>query len=317
MRRMTAASPPAPGSQPGANPSGVLRPGSAVALGSFLILAGSLVGLMTLDGDDSLFLLAPVQILLGSVGFLASITCIVVVFARLGIYDRSKALGLPEGSVRALIALILLIIFVIFANIVFGMLSGKEKVPHNFAGLTTQEITGLPGAVVERRPSAVTTPPPPSPTFDGVYLQDQRNEDGAALGQQIVTALITLVAAISAFYFGSGTVTAAARAMGGGGEDGVRGGGLFIRRPSSPAQITKTDEGFQPVTIEVGGASLADAGVRATIEGDDAGAIVSANGTDVFTYTPVNPVAPVTVTFTAMDGSDVSAKVSFTVPTEP
>ena len=101
-----------------------------------MALAGSLAALILLPrlvkvpDDTNLFVLAPIQVVLGGTRcFLASLTCIVVVFARLGLYDRSKALALPEGSIRALIALVLLIIFVIFANIVFGSLSTRRANP--------------------------------------------------------------------------------------------------------------------------------------------------------------------------------------------
>lgn len=232
------------------------RPGSWLALGSFAVLGGSIWALINLtswideENRDNLYIIAPLQVILGSAVFLASITCIVVVFGRLGLFDRSKALGLPEGSVRALLALILLIIFVIFANIVFGNLSGNVvRVRETFTGLTSTDIERLPGEVVERRPVVTTTvlgAPLPAPTFDGIYLEQRRDEDASALGQQIVTALITLVAAISAFYFGSGAVaagTAAAASITSSSAPGGPKGTLFLRRPSLPASLTRDDAG--------------------------------------------------------------------------
>lgn len=77
---------------------------------------------------------------------------IVVVFARLGLYDRSQALALPEGTVRALIARVLLIIFVIFANIVFGTFTTSGRIAQEFSGLTSEQVANLPGAVLKQVP---------------------------------------------------------------------------------------------------------------------------------------------------------------------
>lgn len=86
-----------------------VSPGSGVTILVFIAPALAVAALWNLR-ESNMYLAAPLQIVLGSVAFLGSILAIVVVFARLGLYDASKALGLPSGTVRALIALILLII---------------------------------------------------------------------------------------------------------------------------------------------------------------------------------------------------------------
>src|SRR5690349_13923920 len=52
----------------------------------------------------AVLLIAAIALLVGLLGLLA------VAFSALGLSDRSQALGLPEGSVRAVIALMLLVI---------------------------------------------------------------------------------------------------------------------------------------------------------------------------------------------------------------
>lgn len=85
-----------------------------------------------------------------------------------------------------------------------------------------------------------------------------------------MTGLITLVAAISAFYFGSGSLGAAVQATGAGGRRRKTGGGLLVLRPSTPFALTKTAAGgFDPVAIELGGTALATASVAAAIVSND------------------------------------------------
>ena len=53
-----------------------------------------------------------VAIVIGAASLIAVVLLISVAFAWLGLTDRAQALALPEGSIRALIALILLSAFI-------------------------------------------------------------------------------------------------------------------------------------------------------------------------------------------------------------
>ena len=81
----------------GSNAAQKIKPGTTVLVIVVLVLLLSLFGLWSLP-EGSLFKIAPLQVLLGSAVFIALIALIVVVFARLGLYDRSAPLGLPEGA---------------------------------------------------------------------------------------------------------------------------------------------------------------------------------------------------------------------------
>jgi hypothetical protein len=163
-----------------------------------------LVALVVFEHSPNLFLVLPILIVLGCVTFLAGATFIVAVFARLRLSDNRQALGLPEGSVRALIALILIVVFFIFGNTIFGVMQGGSH--DDFHGLTQSQIDRLEGNVVAQRLSEDSQGD--EATFDGTFTKEIGG-DAAALGQQLVTALVTLVATISAFYFGANSVKAA------------------------------------------------------------------------------------------------------------
>ena len=65
----------------------------------------------------------PILMIAGVVALLLSLAIVSVAFAALNLSDKTQALALPEGSVRAVIALCLLVLFAIMAIFLFGSLS--------------------------------------------------------------------------------------------------------------------------------------------------------------------------------------------------
>jgi hypothetical protein len=310
---------------------------------------------------------APAQVIVGSTAFLAAILGIVVVFSRLRLQSRSEALGLPSGSIRALIALILIVVFVILGTIIFGALS-QGAVVKTYSGLTQEEISGLQGKVLSQVPdvcrytvivtapsgtggagspsgssqptvvpipipssapalSTTSAPPIPAipldrpcakppagvitslvPLYHGSYLADATNEDGKAVGQQIVTALITLMTAISAFYFADKSNERAGRSG-----DGPA---LVVLRPSTPFRLPTDQSGNPlPVEIELAGTALKSAGVTATIKsGDETGQVEWTGNGGTFRYTPGQPSNKVTIAFTSKSDPKVSVTVEILAP---
>jgi hypothetical protein len=183
------------------------RPGKNV-LGGVLLSLGLVILAMIfvypiLRGN--LYAIAPLQIVLGSVAFILAISAVVVIFQRLALQDTRQALALPEGSVRALIALILLIVFVIFANIIYGQMQRDVSYQSvSFSGLTSNQVADLPGPVITQSP--IQESAEGGPYFEGAYSQRSSSAEAKALGQQIIASLMTLVSAIAAFYFGVNAV---------------------------------------------------------------------------------------------------------------
>lgn len=286
--------------------------GTLTTFSVFVAFVASLIMLIWLAdryrNELGLFVIAPAFVILGSVAFLTGVTVVVSVFSRLGIADRKAALALPDGSVRALLALVLLVIFVIFSNIIFGSFTDARDVRRRFDGLTAAQVDRLPGAVTSQVAEQIGRGA--EPTYRGEYLAP-RNEDASQLGQQIVTGLLTLVATISAFYFGTGSVKAAADAI----NRTTGQSSLRVLRPSQPVVLKRNDDGsLAPLEITLGGSVLDDAGVKATLRGDDTGRVESRGGSDTYVYTPGDPAGPVTVTFTSQEDSGVTAELVISVP---
>ena len=151
-------------------------------------------------------------------------------------------------------------VFVIFANIVFGTFTTSGRIAQEFSGLTSEQVANLPGAVLKQVPQGAAGTA--SKIFSGSYLEP-RNQDSVAQGQQIVTALITLVTAISAFYFGSSSLSSASRAI-----EGPESAHDSSSRYPCGTQ-TQDGGGFDAITIELNKDGLGGGSAKASIRGDD------------------------------------------------
>lgn len=181
-----------------------------------------------------------------------------ITYSSLKLTDKSEALGLPAGSVRAFIALILLVVFPVVAVFTIG------SVPEN-----------------ERKD----------------------------LATQLLTAVTTLVVAVAAFYFGSKSVEAAARA-----ESPLR---LQVIRPKQGASLSRGNEGeLLPLQVVVA-SEPEEAKLVATVKGDGGSLELDAETGD-YMYTPGTPEPPpgtaVVLQFAHVDHPATIAAVSVQVP---
>lgn len=129
------------------------------------------------------------------------------VFRSLGIFDVSKPLGLPEGTIRALITIYLLVMFVIVGIFLFMRVSGavfyrfdvdvpKEDV-REFVTQFKDRIVGTMDSrdgknvrITIRQPADVT-------------------DEGKQMAQQMLTIMSTLLGTIGGFYYGTSALRAA------------------------------------------------------------------------------------------------------------
>ena len=103
--------------------------------------AASLViatGLFTLLGFTAVFTYAvssvpgtevnlPMLVIGGVISLLGALAFIVVAYSLFGLHNPQQALGLPEGSVRALVAMMLIVIFSIFVVYFFDRLDTQQR----------------------------------------------------------------------------------------------------------------------------------------------------------------------------------------------
>ena len=186
----------------------------------------------------------PIVIIAGVIVLLLVLGLLTFVFTILKLSNREEALGLPSGSVRAVIALMLLVIFSIVAIFLYSDISSNSKL---------QTITLPADKVAEFKKN-----------FDWVADADEVGKDGKAttnkivhyrsgskaaedLAKQLIVLLGTLVTAVSSFYFGSSSIAAATK------QPGSTGG------PNAKSvKPTNLDPGGDPQNLTITGTNLAN-----------------------------------------------------------
>ncbi len=149
----------------------------------------------------------PVLVVASLILLLGTLSIVSMAFALYGIADRNQALGLPEGSIRAVIALSLIVLLSVLSVYFYGsMTDGRlESVRGLSDGEAAGFVTSLPtGSLLAN-------------VADGqqrhtIYFRDLPSVASNDFAKQLVTLLGTLVTAIASFYFGSQSVSQAVSA---------------------------------------------------------------------------------------------------------
>ena len=131
-----------------------------------------------------------------------------VAYKKLDMFEAGQPFGLPQGTIGAMIALFLLLIFVFLDVYIFRTLA-EEK------GTQPAQLSGLSGdRVVElvKEGFTVSAQPQANGTFNATVQKPGLSSEAKQLAIQSVTILGTLTTAVAAFYFGSKSAGAAAKA---------------------------------------------------------------------------------------------------------
>jgi uncharacterized membrane protein YhaH (DUF805 family) len=130
-----------------------------------------------------------------SIATLMTVLFIIAVgFKSMRIADPSQALGLPEGSIRAMIALVLIMVFIIFGIFLFRKVGTSSETYIGVAASTSD--ANIP------KDKIVLFSQREDKKYD-VWVVEPVTEEGKRLAQQLLTTVGTLVVAIASFYFGT------------------------------------------------------------------------------------------------------------------
>jgi hypothetical protein len=191
----------------GQKPSMTWKVGAAVLLSMAAIVA-VLVCAAFVFRDMPREIGLPILAITGIVLLLGTLAIVAITFSLFGIDDPKQALGLPDGSIRAAIALSLIVLFGIFAVYFYSSLSDSsfDQVA-SIDGLSTESANAikanLDGRVLGDR---VTKVPNGTKLVDSHKIFFTRGGPDAAsidFAKQLMTLMGTLVTAIASFYFGS------------------------------------------------------------------------------------------------------------------
>jgi len=141
-------------------------------------------------------------VILGALVLVLCVACLSIVLKRLALADRRYAMGLPEGSIRAILALMLVLLFGVVSVFLVGSAQRGGSEGRRIENLSTSQADAIP---IDQILSRVETR-----AGSGLYnlvLVSAPNPGFDDLSKQLLTTLATLVVAIAAFYFGASTVT--------------------------------------------------------------------------------------------------------------
>jgi hypothetical protein len=134
--------------------------------------------------------------------FLAGIS---YVFVRTGLQDRSQALGMPPGSIQAVIALSLIVLFAILSIFVFTS-TGSQ-----FRRLTVSTPDERDRQIGQLGPSFGGW----EQAWDGrftIFVREPASDTRDDIGKQLIVLIGTLMTSAVSFYFGSRATAAGAAA---------------------------------------------------------------------------------------------------------
>lgn len=160
-----------------------------------------------LDNPD---VLLPILASVSAIGLLISLSFLAIAFSVLDLADRNQALGLPEGSVRALISLLLITLFVITSIFLYRQLRFplEKAIVTNYKGISEAQLAEIPAEEVV---SIQVTTKGEEKAFDVERRVPpvEATEASQRFAEQVLTTISTLVVSVAAFYFGTRSVAVA------------------------------------------------------------------------------------------------------------
>jgi hypothetical protein len=152
----------------------------------------------------------PILAIVGVVMLLGTLALVSVAFSLFNLDDTSQALALPEGSIRAVIALSLIILFAITTVYFYGTLSSTGV--STATGLSAAQRDSFVGSFKDQ--VVAVTPQMGDGPFT-VYFRQGGNAAGVDFAKQVLVLIGTLVTAVASFYFASRVTTADGAPAGG------------------------------------------------------------------------------------------------------
>ena len=154
-----------------------------------------------------------------------------MIFSILGLADKGQAMGLPEGSIRAVIALSLIVLFTILSVFLYKSFSTNGSVntvahlsdteraqfirdhatARDIQSIVVKDKEGQPLVTKDKDGEPLRNPDgTPKYFYDVSYTSTNATSDDFA--KQLLVLMGTLMTAITSFYLGAGTATSAATA---------------------------------------------------------------------------------------------------------
>jgi hypothetical protein len=183
--------------------------------------------------------------LTGVIALLGALLIFTALISLIGLSNRDQALGLPEGSVRALLALALLGLFAILVSSVLNLRPELRK----YDGLRQEDIAALKQYNPDARDIVQIQEGDSQPQKFHVEFYSAQRQGQDDFAKQMLTLVGTLMTAVISFYFGATTIRTT--------DDSTRMRppsvvtpriGPNTARPNTPSDFTITGSGLAGVT---------------------------------------------------------------------
>lgn len=195
--------------------SDVLDPKSPIGISLLLVLLPTVVLISGLskEGKD-LVVWLPMMAIFGIMILFGAMSLVSALFARLELADKTQPLALPEGSIRATIALALIVLFAIIAITLYVSSLNAPK-PFALQGLTFDSKESLIKQHGRQVVAVIQEPCPQATCAENdnrytMYIQPTTSPESADIAKQLLILVGTLMTSVTSFYFGSrGAISAA------------------------------------------------------------------------------------------------------------
>ena len=165
-------------------------------------------------------------VMVGLALIVALMILLLVFYKITGVEDKTQALGLPVGSIRALLAFCLLIMFVGLGVFLYEGVN-TPGTAEKLKNLTQGQVTALQSQFTTVIVQPATKNDEKDPRFDVTYYP-ARSKDADDFAKLMFTQVATVFVTVIGFYFGSSTAAAGVGA-------GVAAAGTATGKSSSPA----------------------------------------------------------------------------------
>lgn len=206
--------------QSGPSSTGIWRAvtGSPVGVGAVLVFLPSLAlfsGMSYLESKRLVGL--PLLAIFGIVILFGTLALVAMFFKNLDLEDRTQPLALPEGSIRAAIALSLIVLFAIIAIMLFQGMDGK---PFKLERLTLEQRNALlvkPGLRIDEIDETCAAPPASDAVCAdgdrryGVVVRVSPGTESVDMAKQLLVLVGTLMTSVTSYYFAARSVSTTER----------------------------------------------------------------------------------------------------------
>ena len=175
----------------------------------FLPVAVLMLGLGLGFFDQMRLVGLPMLAIFGIIILFGTLALVAMLFQSLGLTNRDEPLALPQGSIRAAIALSLIVLFAIISIMLFQSMLGSSYVLQGMTKAQRDEmVTKAPDRVVEAVPAPCAASVPQGSMCSDADVRFDLRMQGATppaaasdLAKQLLVLVGTLMTAVTSFYF--------------------------------------------------------------------------------------------------------------------